>query len=394
MATASKGKAMTGASLFRTTLTSVFVLVMLAAAHLFMVVINAAEMAVAHPEPSAGVTTRMMTDRPLPEELAAALKKARTPEDRTVIESALETARAGKPVEIKNLPVTPFLGLTAVALTFVGTVLVWLTSRLRRDGAQTILGIFGGNLIWTGGIEYGLTYAARSLGISKTVTVINGELVGIYGEYVLLKHTWGALALVMVYLLFLESSRCPMFLWWRRNVPTMRGPVVAGRIDNYGPRTAFQYTTTVWGFYLLLLWAYDESLFGVHSLATKGILFASLAGTIYCVWALHQQTGWGPALRYAIGAMIVAWTPVEIAAKWGLLREPWLLLRADSLLIFFGGLALGTWALWRAQRRRVLYLAKLAETPIAAPAALVVGATRALEGRERKRKPVATTAAA
>jgi hypothetical protein len=33
------------------------------------------------------------------------------------------------------------------------------------------------------------------------------------------------------------------------------------------------------------------------------------------------------------------------------LKEPWLLLRADTLVIFFGGLAIGTWWLWRAQRR-------------------------------------------
>ena len=38
---------MTASALFRTTLTSVFILLMLASAHLFMVVINAAEMKVA-----------------------------------------------------------------------------------------------------------------------------------------------------------------------------------------------------------------------------------------------------------------------------------------------------------------------------------------------------------
>jgi hypothetical protein len=40
---------------------------------------------------------------------------------------------------------------------------------------------------------------------------------------VLLKCTWGALALIMAYLLVLESSRCTIFLWWRERVPTMRG---------------------------------------------------------------------------------------------------------------------------------------------------------------------------
>lgn len=336
----------------RTVLTSLFVLLMLGSAHLFMVVINAAEQGVAAPTPDQGVVARMLSDRPMVEELEGALTKVRTPQDRQAVEAALVKARAGEAIELHTLPVTRFMVWTSLGLSAAGLLLIWITSRIKSDAAQSILGIFGGNLLWTGAIEYGLTLASRSLGIGKTVGVIDGQLVAVYGEYVLLKHTWGALALVLAYLLFLESSRCPVSLWWRERVPTMRGPVISGRIHNYGPRSAFQYGTTVWFFYLLLLWAYDESVLGVYSLPTKTILFAAVAGSIYCVWRLHQQTGWGPAIRYSVGAMIVVWTPIEIFGKWGVMRQPWLLLEATTSLIFFGGLAVGTWALWRAQQRR------------------------------------------
>jgi len=341
-------------ALVRTTLTGLFVLLMLAAAHLFMVVINAAEASVEPPRPVAGLTARMFNDRPMPEEIEAALQKTKDPEKRDVLQQGLVALRAGRPIELHTLPVTRFLVFSTLGLTFLGLGLLWLTSRVKSDAAQSILGIFAGNLLWTGAVEYGLTIAARSLGIGKAVGVVDGQLVAVYGEYVLPKHTWGVMVLVMVYLLFLESSRCPVFLWWRKNVPTMRGPVVTGRIDNYGPRSAFQYATTVWGFYLLLLWAYDESVFGVFSLVTKGILFFSIAGAMYCVWRLHKQTGRGPAVRYAVGAMIMVWTPLEIAGKWGVFRQPWLLLKPEALVVFFGGLALGTWALLRAQRRNAL----------------------------------------
>jgi len=347
---------MKSSALFRTALTSAFVLFMLASAHLFMVVINAAEHAVEPPRPEAGLTARMFSDRPMSEEIEAAIRKTKVPEKRAVLEAALADAHAGKPVELHTLPVTRFLVGSTLGLTALGLVLLWVTSRLKGDTAQSIVGIFGGNLLWTGGVEYGLTIAARSLGIGKTVGVIDGQMVAIYGEYVLLKYTFGVLALVMVYLLFLESSRCPVFLWWRKNVPTMRGPVASGRIDNYGPRSAFQYATTVWGFYLLLLWAYDERVFGVYSLVTKAIMLLSIAGSLFCVWRLHQQTGWGSAVRYAVGAMIIVWTPIEIAGKWGLFREPWLLIKPEALVVFFGGLALGTWGLWRAQRHRLANL--------------------------------------
>jgi hypothetical protein len=109
----------------------------------------------------------------------------------------------------------------------------------------------------------------------------------------------------------------------------------------------------------------------VFSLFTKAIMVAALAGSIYCTWRLHQQAGWGPAVRYAVAAMIVAWTPVEIAGKWGILQQPWLLLRPDALAVFFGGLGLGTWALWRAQRRSRQAVVRVPEGAVDEP----VGAT-------------------
>ena len=343
---------MKSSALFRTVLTSAFVLLMLASAHLFMVLINAAESAVAAPVPSDGLPARMFTDRPMIEELQAAIKKTKAPEKRQVLEAALASEKAGQPLELHTLPVTRFLVFATLGLTALGGLLVWLTSRIKSDAMQSILGIFGGNLLWTGAVEYGLTIAARSLGVGKAIGVVGGRVVAVYGEYVLMKHTWGILILVSVYLLFLESSRCPIFLVFRKSVPTMRGPIVSGRIDNYGPRSAFQYASTVWGFYLLLLWAYDERVFGVYSIVTRGIMLLSIAGSLYCVRRLHQQIGWGPSVRYAVGAMIVVWTPIEIAGKWGVLREPWLLLHPQALLVFFGGLALGTWGLLRAARRK------------------------------------------
>jgi hypothetical protein len=357
---------MKGSALFRTVLTSLFVLLMLAAGHLLMVVINAAEVAVESPRAAQGVEARMFSDQSMAEEIDAAMRKTKAPEKLALLEEARQTVHDGKKLELRTLPVTRFLVGSMFGLTLLGGALLWVTSRLKGDTAQSIVGIFGGNLIWTGAVEYGLTIAARSLGIGKTVGVVDGQVVAIYGEYVLLKYTIGVLVLVMAYLLFLEASRCPVFLWWRKNVPTMRGAMVNGKIDNYGPRSAFQYSTTVWGFYLLLLWAYDERVLGVHSITTKAILALSIGSTLYCVRRLHQQTGWGPAVRYAVGAMILAWTPIEILGKWGVFREPWLLLKPDALLLFFGGLALGTWALWRAQRRAPTVLVE-AEAPKLVP---------------------------
>jgi hypothetical protein len=184
--------------------------------------------------------------------------------------------------------------------------------------------------------------------------VVDGQLAGVYGEYVLLKDTWGLMVLVVAYLLMQESSRCPLSIWWRQFFVRAKVAAGTGRIENYGSRSAVQYATTVWGFYLLLLWAYDETVFGVHGLFTSLVMFGALSGSLYVLWRLHQYRGWGPAIRYAIGAMIVAWTPLEIAGKWNLFTQPWLLLQSSSFLVFFGGLAVGTLLLVRAQRRAIV----------------------------------------
>lgn len=335
----------------RTVLSSVFVLLMLASAHLLMVVVNAAETRWARPRLSEGEVARLFSDHSLEAELETAVQRARTAEQRTRFEAALATVKAGRPLELRVLPVTRFLVAVTFGLIALGLLLTWVTSRLASDAAQTIVGVFAGNLLWTGGVEYGLTLASRALGVGKTVGLVDGQVAAIFGEYVLLKHSWGALALVLAYLLFVESSRCPLFLWARERAPLMRGALTTGRIDNYGPRTAFQYATTVWGFYLLLLWAYDERVFGVHGTFTTLVLVGSLAASCFTVYRLSQLSGWGPSIRYAVGAMVVVWTPVEVLGKWGVFREPWLLLQPATLVLFFGGLGLGTWALWRAQRR-------------------------------------------
>lgn len=131
----------------------------------------------------------------------------------------------------------------------------------------------------------------------------------------------------------------------------MRGAVATGRIDNFAPRTAFQYVTIVWALYVVLLWAYDPTVFGVDGVFTHALFFGSLATAGYLLLRLYRQQSMGAAVRYAIGTAIVSWTPIEIAAKWGLFNEPWLILNPLTAAAFFGGAALGTWLVIREIRR-------------------------------------------
>lgn len=345
---AKRGRASVIASLARSALAFFFVFATIAAAHLLMAALNAADYAIsAESYGRVGAEARWFGEDPLLAECERLQVQGSGPAQARVA----DTASFGNTITLHMLPISSFLVVATVGLIVVGMGLLLVSRWISRDGLQSIFGVFGGLLIWTGAVEYGLMIASRLLGIAKSVDVHAERLIGTLGEYVLLKHTWGLLVLVWAYLLFLESNRCNLFLWFRRRLPLMRGNIANGRTDNYAPRTAFEYVTVVWTFYVLLLWAYDESVFGVHSLFTHALFFGSLATGGYLLLRLYRQTSIGPAIRYAIPTAIVCWTPVEIAAKWDLFTEPWLVLNPVTAATFFGGPALGTWLIVREIRR-------------------------------------------
>lgn len=339
-------------ALVRSVLAFGFVFATLAAGHLFMVAINAFDHAVSGAEyKTNGVEARWFGDRSILAKLNALEHEASTDAARHTIDEAIQTVRDGRALSFYMLPVSSFLVAATFALILAGFVLLILSRYAANNAMQSVIGIFAGLLLWTGGAEYGLMVASRLLGVAKAFDLHGDRLVGAFGEYVLLKHTWGLILLVVMYLLFLETNRCPFFLWFRRRLHLMRGALATGRIDNFAPRTAFQYVTVMWVFYVLLLWAYDEAVFGVDSWFTRAIFFGSFASTGYLWLRLFRQGSMGRAIRYAIATSIVSWNSVEIAAKWGLFREPWLILNPVTVVVFFGAAALGAWLVVRELRR-------------------------------------------
>ncbi|MCK4340859.1 MAG: hypothetical protein KAY37_03955 [Phycisphaerae bacterium] len=336
-------------ALVRTVLAFMFIFSTLAAGHLLMVAINAVDHAYsADVYQQAGLDARWFGDRSLTEEIEALPANASRS---TVIRQPSAATDAGLDQTLRMLPISPFLLVALTVLTALGLGLLVVSRRVHNDALQSVIGVFAGLLIWTGAVEYGLMIASRSLGVAKAVKVHADQLIGVYGEYVLLKHSWGLLVVVLIYLLFLESNRCNVFLWLRRKLALMRGAVATGRVDNFAPRTAFQYIMIIWTFYVLLLWAYDPTAFGPDGVFTHIIFFCSFGTAGFLLLRLYRQKTMGPAIRYAIGVAIVGWIPIEIAAKWGLFREPWLILNPLTAVAFFGGAILGTWLIVREIKR-------------------------------------------
>jgi len=323
-----------------------FVFFTIAAGHLFMVIINHADENISHDlYANPTVHARWFGDQPLDEELTYLLKESEmlnNSEETAVYQKALEEFRATGRVTFYMFPVSRFLLTMMGVMVLIALALLVLSKYTKSDITQTVLGLFSGLLLWTGGVEYGLMTASRTLGLAKSLKVFQGNLIGGFGEYILLKFSWGFLLLVVFYILFQESVRCNFALFFRRNLHLMKGPIATGRIDNYAPRAAFLYTTVMWFFYVLLLLAYDGKIFGVYSPFTYAVFFLSFGFTGYLVIRLLTQPSMGAAIRYSIPTTMVLWNDVEIMAKWHYFKEPWLIFKPLNAAIFFGGLILGT----------------------------------------------------
>ncbi|MDP6419180.1 MAG: hypothetical protein QF492_03045 [Candidatus Krumholzibacteria bacterium] len=232
----------------------------------------------------------------------------------------------------------------AVFMALLGLALLIWTRYLKSSTTQSLLGALAGIFLWTGAVEYGLKFGAEALGIP----VENGTL----GEYRIMKHTWSFIVLVSIYLLFQESVRCNFFVWLRQKLGLMRGKAVEGKVSNYGPRTAFEMITLLWFFYVLLLIAYDETLFGVKSLFTYSIFLGSFAATGYLLVKLVRIRDMGYAIRYAIPTVIILWNNVEILAKWNVFTEPWITMDPAIMSIIGVAFVLASFTVYNALRAK------------------------------------------
>jgi hypothetical protein len=232
----------------------------------------------------------------------------------------------------------------AWACAIVGVLTIYMTRWCKRDGWQSFWGILGGLGLWFA-FEYSLMYGGSRLGVTYT---FNGS----YPEYRMMKWTFMLWIMVFMYLLFQESVRCNFVYFLRRKLRLMRGVVATGKISNYGPRTAFEYIMITWAFYLLLMIGYDEQIAGAYSVFTYGVFFASFSVFFYLTYKLLGYDKFGANLKYAIPTVTILWNDVEILAKWGMLKEPWVHINWPIMSVIIGGFAVSTYLIVKDLRRK------------------------------------------
>jgi len=225
-----------------------------------------------------------------------------------------------------------------------GFVVIYLTRFLSSDGWQSFWGCLGGLGLWFS-FEYSLMYGAERMGVTYTWN-------GSYPEYRVMTWTFMILIMVFTYLLYQESVRCNFIFFLRRKLRLMRGVIATGKVSNYGPRTAFEYIMVTWTFYVLLMIGYDEELFGTQSWFIYGLFFAAFSVFFYLCYKLLSYDRFGANLRYAIPTVTILWNDVEILAKWGMLKEPWVHINWPIMSVIIAGFAISTYLIVKDLRRR------------------------------------------
>lgn len=216
------------------------------------------------------------------------------------------------------LHVCAFLMGLAGLLIAVGGVFV------RGDLRQTLCGLFGGLLFWTGWVEFLFQYYADRYGMMPVADPLTGKVT--QPEYLILPASFGFFMMFVVIYLFSTRTGCTFFNWCQRRL-------MGGRRDNIVVRPMTRHTSIVtfmelnlmmWATYLVLMFCYDTNFLGDTHPVTLTLASVCLIGSAFIFIRQTRIALWGANIRMAIATVLVFWTFVEVLGHIGILNEIWI----------------------------------------------------------------------
>ena len=278
----------------------------------------------------------------------------------------------------------------AFAMGFVGLVITVWGVFVKGDVKQTLMGLFGGLLFWTGWVEFlfgyfamrfGVHYDLVGSGIVQTTTeyvngigvshemLINGipvqdipaaELKALRGsrpEYLIMPASFGFWVMLIVLYLFGSKTGCHALNWLQKVFfGPRRDEIVPRNMSRHTAITTFEeLNVMMWTCYLLLMFVYDPVFLGDSHPVTIAIAIGCLVGAFFMFRYQLKLGAWGPNIRMGISTVVVFWTAVEVFARNHLLSEFWVsplqhIPEMVSILVCF--LALVVFVVIRAVRKR------------------------------------------
>jgi hypothetical protein len=214
------------------------------------------------------------------------------------------------------------LHYSAFAMGAAGLAMVIIGVFAREDTRQTLWGLFGGLLFWTGWVEFLFMYYAHRYGTQPEI--VNGEIVT-KPEYLILPATFGLWAMVMTLYLFSVKTGCNFINWWQRVLFRDKKKVIVARpmTRHTSIVTFMELNMLLWTCYLLLMFCYDNNFLGDRHPVTFIIGAGCLIGSFFMFKKQLKISSWGANIRFSIATVIVFWTPVEILGRVNFFSEIW-----------------------------------------------------------------------
>ena len=208
------------------------------------------------------------------------------------------------------------------AMGFVGLVLVIVGVFVKGDTRQTLWGLFGGLLFWTGWVEFLFLYYARRYGVQPEME--NGVVVT-KPEYLIMPASFGLWMMVMTMYIFSTKNGCDFITWIQKMVFRSRRKVIAAQpmTRHTSIVTFMELNMMLWGLYLLLMFCYDKRFVGDHHPVTFFVGLGCLVASVFMFLKQLRIASWGANIRMAIATVIVFWTPVEILGRINFFKEFW-----------------------------------------------------------------------
>lgn len=246
------------------------------------------------------------------------------------------------------------LHVAAFMLGFVGLALTITGVFVKGDLKQTLYGLFGSLLFWTGWVEFLFQYYVQRFGMPPYVDPVTGNVTK--PEYLVLPATFGFLMMFLVLYLFSIRSGCNFFNWLQKHIfRGHRDAIVFKPITRHTSIVTFmEMNLMLWVSYVVLMFCYDTNFLGDTHPVTLTLAVGCLVGSAFIFKKQMSIASWGANIRMAIPTVLTLWTFVEVLGHIGILKEIWIeplehLRIMITLALLF--LALGGYTLYAAFSR-------------------------------------------
>lgn len=211
---------------------------------------------------------------------------------------------------------------SAFAMGAVGLALAVWGVFVKGDAKQTLLGLAGGLLFWTGWVEFIFMYYAHRYGVQPQI--VDGEIVT-KPEYLIMPVTFGIWVMIMTLYVFNARTGCYFITWIQKRLfGKRRDEIVRHSMTRHSSLVTFmELNMMMWSCYLLLMFCYDDNFLGDRHPVTFLVGLGCLVGAVFMFLKESKIGAWGANIRMAVATVVVFWTPVEIMGRINLFEEIW-----------------------------------------------------------------------